>query len=551
MNIVREQREQNNSLIKVTVGEKDYGDAVEKSLREYKRKANIPGFRPGMVPMGVIKKMYGKGVLAEQAYRQASEAAFNYLQEQKIDYVGDVIPSEEQGDFDFENGTEFEFIFEIGEAPEVKLELSAKDKMTYYTIKVDKKMHDDYRSNFLRRFGRLVDTDKVTADEALEVTLDNGDMKIEGAYVGLISMNEEERKPFIGKKVGFKTQVNVNELYKTPAQRAAVLQVKENELEGIKPEFSLEITKIRKFAEPELNEEFFKMAFPAGNVKTAEEFEAFVDAEISKELRRESDYLFTLQLRDFLLKKAGLTMPVEFLKRWLYVINEGKFTKEEIEKDFDAFVKLFTWNYLQKYFIKQDNLTVTPEEATAEAKALAQAQFAQYGLPTAPEDMLANYAKKILEDREQGQKIYEKLYEMKVVEDVKSKIKEQRDAFAEFAAGQRSHYVRASCFEVDALQAGVSVFARTFPHHSVCEQEPLRVAVGRMGIAFDDPVGVGARRGGGSGRGFRSEGFRASRAGGQRHRQQSDPYDFCHWISYCLYSVRLRCWPFIAGMSLL
>ena len=284
-------------------------------------------------------------------------------------------------------------------------------------------MHDDYRSNFLRRFGRLVDTDKVTADEALEVTLDNGDMKIEGAYVGLISMNEEERKPFIGKKVGFKTQVNVNELYKTPAQRAAVLQVKENELEGIKPEFSLVITKIRKFAEPELNEEFFKMAFPAGNVKTAEEFEAFVDAEISKELRRESDYLFTLQLRDFLLKKAGLTMPVEFLKRWLYVINEGKFTKEEIEKDFDAFVKLFTWNYLQKYFIKQDNLTVTPEEATAEAKALAQAQFAQYGLPTAPEDMLANYAKKILEDREQGQKIYEKLYEMKVVEDVKSKIK--------------------------------------------------------------------------------------------------------------------------------
>ena len=305
----------------------------------------------------------------------------------------------------------------------MKLELSAKDKMTYYTIKVDKKMHDDYRSNFLRRFGRLVDTDKVTADEALEVTLDNGDMKIEGAYVGLISMNEEARKPFIGKKVGFKTQVNVNELYKTPAQRAAVLQVKENELEGIKPEFSLEITKIRKFAEPELNEEFFKMAFPAGNVKTAEEFEAFVDAEISKELRRESDYLFTLQLRDFLLKKAGLTMPVEFLKRWLYVINEGKFTKEEIEKDFDAFVKLFTWNYLQKYFIKQDNLTVTPEEATAEAKALAQAQFAQYGLPTAPEDMLANYAKKILEDREQGQKIYEKLYEMKVVEDVKSKIK--------------------------------------------------------------------------------------------------------------------------------
>lgn len=423
MNIVREQREQNNSLIKVTVGEKDYGDAVEKSLREYKRKANIPGFRPGMVPMGVIKKMYGKGVLAEQAYRQASEAAFNYLQEQKIDYVGDVIPSEEQGDFDFENGTEFEFIFEIGEAPEVKLELSAKDKMTYYTIKVDKKMHDDYRSNFLRRFGRLVDTDKVTADEALEVTLDNGDMKIEGAYVGLISMNEEERKPFIGKKVGFKTQVNVNELYKTPAQRAAVLQVKENELEGIKPEFSLEITKIRKFAEPELNEEFFKMAFPAGEVTDQAGLDKFIDAQIGQELRRESDYLFTLQLRDYLVKKAALKMPEKFLKRWLFTINEGKFSMEDIDKDFDQFLKMFTWNYLQKHFIKQDNLSVTKEEALAEAKSLAAAQFAQYGMPSAPEDMLAGYAEKILADKDQGQKIYEKLYEAKVVEDVKSKIK--------------------------------------------------------------------------------------------------------------------------------
>lgn len=422
MNIVREQREQNTSLIKVTVGEKDYGAAVEKSLRDYKRKANVPGFRPGMVPMGVAKKMFGRGVLAEQTYRTASEAAFGFLEKEKIEYIGDMIPSEEQREFDFDNGTEFEFIFEIGEAPAVKLEFSAKDKMTYHTIQVDKKMHDDYRSNYLRRFGRLVDAEKVISDEALNVTLDNGELKIEEAYVGLISMGEEERKPFIGKKAGFKTKININELYKTPAQRAAILQMKEAELEGVNPEFELEITKIRKFAEPELNEEFFKMAFPAGNVKSVEEFEAFVDEQIGGELRRETDYLFTLHLRDFLLKKAELAMPTEFLKRWLYVINEGKFSKEDIEKDFAPFVKLFSWNYLQKYFIKQDAITVTPEEATAEAKSLAQAQFAQYGMPSAPDDMLAGYAKKILEDKEQGQKIYEKLYEVKVVEDVKSKL---------------------------------------------------------------------------------------------------------------------------------
>ena len=423
MNIVREQHGENNSLIRVTVGPDDYGQEVEKSLREYRRKANIPGFRPGMVPMGIIRKMYGKGVVAEQSYRTASNSVFEYLQKEGIDYLGDVIPAEEQGAFDFENNTEFEFVFEIGEAPAINLDLSEKDKLTYHKIKVDKKMHDDYRSNYLRRYGRLVDAAEVTSDEALTVTLDNGDMNVADAYVGLISMSEEERKPFLGKKVGDKMHVNINELYKNPAQRAACLQVKENELEGINPEFEMEITKIRKFAEPELNEEFFKMAFPQGNVTDEAGFDKLIDEQIAAELRRESDYLFTLQLRDYLVKKADLKMPEEFLKRWLYTINEGKFTMEEIGKDFDQFLKMFTWNYLQKHFIKADNLTVTKEEAAAEAKALAAAQFAQYGMPSAPDDMLAGYAEKILADKEQGQKIYEKLFETKVVEDVKSKIK--------------------------------------------------------------------------------------------------------------------------------
>ena len=424
MNIVREQREQNTSLIKVTVGEQDYAQEVDKALREYKRKANVPGFRPGMVPMSLIRKMYGKGVLAEQSYRKASNSVFEYLQKENIDYLGDVIPSEEQGDFDFENGTEFEFVFEIGEAPEIKLELSDKDKLTYHKIKVDKKMHEDYRSNFLRRFGRLVDAEKVSSDEALTVTLDNGEMKVEDAYVGLISMSEEERKPFVGKKVGFKTKVNVNELYKNPSQRAACLQVKEStSWRASIPSSSWRSPRSASSPSRSSTRSSSRWLSPAGNVKTAEEFEKFIDAQIESELRRESDYLFTLEVRNYLVKKAGLKMPEAFLKRWLYTINEGKFTMEEIEKDFDQFLKMFTWNYLQKHFIKTDNLSVSKEEAEAEAKALAAAQFAQYGMPSAPEDMLAGYAGKILADKEQGQKIYEKLYETKVVEDVKSKVK--------------------------------------------------------------------------------------------------------------------------------
>lgn len=423
MEITREQREVGTSLLKVTVGQADYAEAVDKALREYKRKANIPGFRPGMVPMGVVRKMFGKGVVAEQAYKLASNSVFEYLQKEGIDYVGDVIPSEEQGDFDFENNTEHEFMFEIGEAPKVELELSKDDKLTYNKIKIEKTMHDQYKDNYLRRFGRLVEVESVQKDEALTVTLDNGDMRIEDAYVGLISMSDEERKPFEGKKVGDKMDVNVNELYKSESQRASILQVKAEELETINPNFSLEITQIRQFANPELNEEFFKMAFPDGNITSEEELDKFVDAEIEKELGREADYLFTIRVRNFLMEKAGLQMPEAFLKRWLYTINEGKFTMEDIEKDFEGFIKMFTWNYLQKHFIQTYELTVSQEEAEVEAKEFAKAQFAQYGMPSAPEEMIANFSKQILENKDQAQNIYEKLYELKVVEYVKSKIK--------------------------------------------------------------------------------------------------------------------------------
>lgn len=423
MNIVRENLEDLTTLLKVTVGEADYNEAVDKSLRTYRRKANIPGFRPGMVPMSIINKMYRKGVVAEEAYRTASKACFDYIETEKLTTVGDMIPSQKQQPLDFDNDTEYEFVFEVGIAPEVQISLSKKDKVTKYTIRVEEKMREGYRSNFLRRFGRLVDVEKVEKEEALDVTLEQGDTKIEEAYVGLIGMSDEDRAPFVGKKVGDTMDVDIAKLYKTPSQRASVLGVKEAELEGMDPNYRLTITKIRKFAEPELNEEFFKTAFPDGGVKTAEEFEQYVTRQIEGDLARESGFLFSIDVRKFLLKKAALVMPEAFLKNWLYTINEGKFSMEDIEKDFDQFLKMFTWNYLQKHFIKTDGISVSKEEALSEAKALAASQFAQYGMPSAPDDMLEGYAEKILADKDQGQKIYEKLYEVKVVEDVKSKVK--------------------------------------------------------------------------------------------------------------------------------
>ena len=418
MNIVRENLEDGTTLLKATVGEADYNEAVDKALRTYKRKANVPGFRPGMVPMSIINKMYRKGVVAEEAYRTASKGCFDYIEKEKLTLVGDMIPSDKQQPLDFDNDTEYEFAFEVGIAPEINIALSKKDKVKKYAIAIEDKMRDGYRGNFTRRFGKLVDVDSVETEDALTVTLDQPEMKIEEAYVGLIGMSDAARKPFLGKKVGDTMEVDVNELYPNPAQRAAILQVKEPELEGINPKFTLTITKIRRFTEPELNEEFFKMAFPEGNVKTAEEFAQYIDAQILRDLKREADYLFTLDVRKLLLDKANLTLPAAFLKRWLYTINEGKFSMEEIEKDFDKFLDMMKWNLVQKHYVNELKLEVTPEEATEEAKAVAAQQFAYYGMSQVADDMLANYDKSILENKEESRKVYEKIFEQKVIDAV-------------------------------------------------------------------------------------------------------------------------------------
>jgi trigger factor len=269
----------------------------------------------------------------------------------------------------------------------------------------------------------LVEVEAVEADEALSGTLDNGEMRVEDAYVGLISMTDEERKPFIGKKVGDKMSVNVNELFKSESQRAAILGVKAEELAEIKPEFELEITKIRRFAEPELNEEFFKMAFPEGNVKDEKGLDEFIDAQIAGDLKRDSDYLFVQHMREMLVEKAGMKLPEAFLKHWLFVINEGKFSMEEIEKDFAGFLKMYEWSLVQKHYAKELNLEVTEEEALQEAKALAAMQFAQYGMASAPDDMLTNYGRSILENKQEASKIYDKLFESKIVEALRAQIK--------------------------------------------------------------------------------------------------------------------------------
>ena len=416
MNLNTEQRPDGVMILKALVAAADYAPEVEKSLREYRRKANVPGFRPGMVPMGIINKMYRKGTVAEQAYRKANEAVFKYLEDNKIAIMGDVMPSDQQGELDFgSDAAEHEFVFEVGVAPEVNITLDKGDKLTYYKIKPAKEMREGYRGNFTRRFGRLEDVDKVTGDEALEVTLDNGTITADDAYIGLVSMSEEERKPFKGKKTGEAMIVNVREIYKNPAQLASTLGVKQDELDGIAPEFTATIKRIRRFAEPEMNEEFFKMAFPDGKVTDAAGFDKYIDDALAADLARDSDYLLSIQLKNHLLAKANLKLPEQFLKNWLFAVNEGKFTMEQIEADFAAFLRMMAWDLILKHFASTLGLEVTQDDMMVEAKAMAQMQFAQYGMSSVPDETLEGYAKSILGNREEAQRIYDRVREDKIV----------------------------------------------------------------------------------------------------------------------------------------
>ncbi len=298
-----------------------------------------------------------------------------------------------------------------------------KDKLTRYTIEPDAEMKKNYRTSFLRRYGRLMDADKVENDEALSVTLDNEQMQVEDAYVGLIQMDDKQRKPFLGKKVGDTMQVDVNELYPTPSQRAAILKTKEDELDTIDPKFTLTITKIRKFVEPELNAEFFTQAFPEGDVKDEQGLDTFIYEQIARDLNRETEAVFTYQLRKLLLDKAALAMPEEFLGRWLFAINEGKFTMEQIQSELPQFIDMMRWNLIQKHYAEKLSLKIEPEDALAEAKNFAAMQFAQYGMANVGDEVLTNYAQEVLKNKDEARKIYDRLFEQKVIDAVAPMLK--------------------------------------------------------------------------------------------------------------------------------
>ncbi len=422
MNVTFENLSDQTALIRVAVAQADYTADVEKALKNYRKTAKVPGFRPGMVPASLINKMYLKSTIAETAYKMSSHAAYDHVKDNKIETLGEIMPSKEQKELDFDNQTEFEFVYQIGLAPEVKLNLTKKDKVEKIVIAPAEDMISGYKENLLRSYGKLVDVDVVKNEEAMTINLDNDEIQIEDAYLSLISIDENARKPYIGKKVGDTMDVDINVMYPDDKQRAAILSVKETELAAINPKFKMTITKIREFQNPELNDEFFAMAFPAKDITNEKELDAKVVLDVQKELDDQTSFKFYDNVREAAVAKAKLSLPDQFLKDWLLAINEGKFTAEQIEEEYPQFQKMMQWDLVKKSVGDEKEIKVEESDLLAEATNMAAAQFKYYGMANPEPQMLENFAQQILSDKQQIGKIAEQVAEKKIMDALVEKI---------------------------------------------------------------------------------------------------------------------------------
>lgn len=407
----------------VNIDKADAQDKKKKALNEYRRKAEIRGFRKGMAPMSLIEKMHGVQALVEAVNQMISEGINNHIAENKLNILGEPLPNEEkQKQIDWENDENYEFVFDIALSPKVEFTLDSNDKIVSYNVKVSDEAKEAYKTNMLKQFGKLENIDEVKDEESFIVAdLEQGETKIEGTYVTLRQMPDQAAKDqFLGKKVGDSFEVNVNETFTNETDRAALLKVKKEELASVEPMWKVTVKEVKTFVPAEQTQEVYDRMFGEGVVTDEAGFEAKVVERISQEYKQEADFRFVLDAREYLLNKTNIELPEEFMKKWLYTINEGKFTMEDIEKDFALFCKDFRWQMISQYIMREQKMEITREEVLEVAKQMAKYQFAMYGLNDVPQEQLNHYAESILANEKEGRRIVEKTEQDKVIGYIRS-----------------------------------------------------------------------------------------------------------------------------------
>ena len=434
MNITREDKDALNAVLKLKIEKGDYEKRVNDDLKNYRKKASIDGFRPGMVPIGLVKKLYYKSILVEEVNKLISESMSKFIIDEKLRILGDPLPSEEGNDeIDWDNQTDFEFSFDVGLAPEIDINLTKRDKIPYYTISVDEKMLNSYIDNYTKRFGehkmveKIEDGEEVLTGEITQIVSKDSDQEPitnekSSFSIGVIKDDEIKAK-FIGAKLGDHIQFDLKKALPNDTELSGILNIDKEKLDEADGDFDFNIKEITIFKNAEVNQDLFDKAFGKDTIKSEDEFKAKVESEIQANLGRESDMRFGVDAKEKLVKKMEIELPVEFLKKWLVRTNEGKFTKEEIDKDFDHFSSDLEWQLIKDKLISTQNMEVSEEEILAYAREITLMQLLQYGLSNLPAEQLDHYAKELIGKEEERKKLMDKLYEDKVVAYIKNEVK--------------------------------------------------------------------------------------------------------------------------------
>lgn len=411
-----------NIQLTVTVAHDDYAEAEKKELQRCKRTAEFKGFRKGMVPMSLIQKVYGERVLGEVVNKVLSDAINNFVKENNIKMVGEALPSEDQPEIEWKSGNDFTFKFDIATTSEVNFELSKDDKVKVYEIKVSAEAKKEMKDNLLRQFGSLTDAEQAGEDDFVIVDFAQEGKTVEGSYVGVKNVEGEAKSKFLGAKVGDQFDVNVNEAFTNESDRAYMLKVKKEELASLAPEFHVTVKEVKTFAPAEENQETYDKIFGENQVHNAEEFDKAVTARLEENYKQESDYKLSKDLREYLVKKADIKLPEEFLKRWLFNINDGKFSKEEIEKEAPAFFEDFRWQMVRGYIMQKFDLKIEEKDVHEAAQAYVAYQYASYGMGNVPEAILKDSVARVLQDENTSRRIVENVEATKVIEAVKGAV---------------------------------------------------------------------------------------------------------------------------------
>lgn len=422
MNIVKNQIDELNIQLTVTVAHDDYAEAEKKELQRCKRTAEFKGFRKGMVPMSLIQKVYGERVLGEVVNKVLSDAINNFVKENNIKMVGEALPSEDQPEIEWKSGNDFTFKFDIATTSEVNFELSKDDKVKVYEIKVSAEAKKEMKDNLLRQFGSLTDAEQAGEDDFVIVDFAQEGKTVEGSYVGVKNVEGEAKSKFLGAKVGDQFDVNVNEAFTNESDRAYMLKVKKEELASLAPEFHVTVKEVKTFAPAEENQETYDKIFGENQVHNAEEFDKAVTARLEENYKQESDYKLSKDLREYLVKKADIKLPEEFLKRWLFNINDGKFSKEEIEKEAPAFFEDFRWQMVRGYIMQKFDLKIEEKDVHEAAQAYVAYQYASYGMGNVPDAILKDSVARVLQDENTSRRIVENVEATKVIEAVKGAV---------------------------------------------------------------------------------------------------------------------------------